>query len=70
MPRNSKKTALERLMVIDSSYRSALAGLESLRLARVKAIVQAVDAGNSRVAVGRVVNVTPSRVSVIITAAS
>lgn len=65
MPRDPKVVAIQKLVAIDANYRTASAGLEILRKQRTRAIVEAVKAGNSKAAVGRSVNITAARVSVL-----
>jgi DNA-directed RNA polymerase specialized sigma24 family protein len=66
MPRDPKVQAMKSLGNLHKDYESARRALEDLTSKRRAAIVKAVEAGNTKAAVGREVGVSAARVSALV----
>ena len=66
MGRDPAKVSLQSLARLQADYDSAQVAATRLAVRRRAAIVKAVEAGNSKASVARVVGVTPARVSAIV----
>jgi hypothetical protein len=64
--RDPSKVSLQSLARLQADYDSAWKAAERLAARRRAGIVRAVEAGNSKASVARVVGVTPARVSAIV----
>ena len=65
MPRDPKATAMQKVTQLQADYKVAKAHWELLTTKRRKAIIDAVNVGNSKAAVGRAVDVSAARVSAL-----
>ena len=66
MARDPAKVSLQTLARLQADYDSARTATDRLAVRRRRAIVRAVEAGNSKAAVARVVGVIPARVSALV----
>jgi uncharacterized protein involved in exopolysaccharide biosynthesis len=66
MSRDKATVTLQSLARLQADYATAQVAYERLSAKRRAAIIKAVEAGNAKAAVARVVGVIPSRVSAIV----
>ena len=66
MARDPAKVSLQSLARLQADYESARMAADRLAARRRAGIIRAVEAGNSKASVARVVGVIPARVSAIV----